>query len=82
MTVDPLRLCVYATIAALAWLVGPFALLGFAGLGLVGYARARRGGLRKSKCILRDTRIVMAYLGLLAAAAAVGIGFMVGDWIA
>ncbi|MFI6324612.1 hypothetical protein ACIBG8_44295 [Nonomuraea sp. NPDC050556] len=63
---DPLRLCVYATIALLAWVFGPWALLGFAVLGFVGYYKARRAGLTRSKCLLRDTRLVLAYLGLLA----------------
>ncbi len=80
-TYDPLRLCVYATVAAIAWLLGPFAVLGFAVLGIVGYARARREGLTQSKCILRDTRLVLLYLGVLAAGAVVGIGFMVNGWL-
>lgn len=70
---DPLRLCVYATIALLAWLFGPWALLGFAVLGFVGYWKARRAGLTRSKCLLRDTRLVLAYLGLLAAIAVAAI---------
>lgn len=45
---DPLRLCVYATVALLAWLLGPWAVAGFAALGLVGYVRARRAGLMHS----------------------------------
>jgi hypothetical protein len=70
---DPLRLCIFATIALLGWLLGPFALLFFAGLGFVGYVRARRAGLSRSKCVLRDTRLVLGYLGLLVVAAALGI---------
>ena len=70
---DPLRLCIFATVALLGWVLGPFALLFFAGLGLVGYVKARRAGLTHSKCVLRDTRLVIGYLGLLLAAAAVGI---------
>lgn len=70
---DPLRLCVYATIALLAWLLGPIAVLFFAGLGFAGYWRARRAGLTKSKCFLRDTRLVLAYLALLALAGIGGI---------
>ncbi|GAA4054714.1 hypothetical protein [Nonomuraea soli] len=66
---DPLRLCVYATIALLGWLLGPWAAAGFAVLGFVGYARARRAGLKQSKCVLRDTRLVLGYLGLIAVAA-------------
>ena len=78
---DPLRLCVYATVALLAWLLGPFAVLGFAALGFIGYLRARRAGLRRSKCVLRDTRLVLTYLGLIGAGAAVGIGFVLVDWL-
>jgi hypothetical protein len=59
---DPLRLCVFATIALIAWLVGPIALVFFAALGAVGYARARRRGLLHSRCKLGDTRIVIVYL--------------------
>lgn len=80
-TYDPLRLCVYATIALLAWLLGPFAVLAFASLGIVGYARARRAGLTRSNCVLRDTRLVLGYLALIAAAATVAIGARVGDWL-
>lgn len=69
---DPLRLCIFATIALIAWVAGPFALLFFAGLGFAGYLRARRAGLERSKCLLRDTRLVLAYLGVLAVAGAVG----------
>ena len=70
---DPLRLCVYATVALLAWLLGPWAVAAFAILGLVGYIRARRGGLLRSKCALRDTRLVITYLGVIAAVAAAAI---------
>lgn len=71
---DPLRLCVYATVALLAWLLGPAALLGFAVLGFAGYWRARRAGLLSSRCALGDTRLVLVYLGGLAVLAAVAIG--------
>jgi hypothetical protein len=70
---DPLRLCVFATVALLGWLLGPWALLGFAVLAIVGYARARRAGLLRSKCKLGDTRLVLAYLVVLAIAAGAGI---------
>jgi hypothetical protein len=76
---DPLRLCVYSTIALLAWLGGPFAVLFFAGLGLAGYVRARRAGLTRSKCVLRDTRLVIAYLSVLAVVGAVAAGRVVLD---
>jgi hypothetical protein len=65
---DPLRLCIYSTVALIAWLAGPFALVFFAGLGLTGYVRARRAGLTRSKCYLRDTRLVIGYLSLLVLA--------------
>jgi hypothetical protein len=70
---DPLRLCVFATVALLGWLLGPWALLGFAVLAVAGYARARHQGLLRSKCKLGDTRLVLLYLVVLAAAAAWGI---------
>jgi hypothetical protein len=70
---DPLRLCIFATIALLGWLLGPLALLGFAVLGLVGYTRAYRAGLTRSRCFLRDTRLVIGYLGVLALAGAAGV---------
>jgi hypothetical protein len=70
---DPLRLCIFATVALLGWLLGPVALLFFAGLGFTGYWKARQSGLTRSKCLLRDTRLVLGYLAVLAAAAAVGI---------
>lgn len=65
---DPLRLCIFATIALLGWLAGPVALVAFSALGFAGYWKARRAGLKKSKCYLRDTRLVLAYLGLLTLA--------------
>ncbi|MEN3538671.1 hypothetical protein AAH991_26405 [Microbispora sp. ZYX-F-249] len=70
---DPLKLCVYATVALLAWLFGAWAVLGFAALGFAGYWRARRAGLTRSKCYLRDTRLVLAYLGLIALVAAAAL---------
>ena len=68
---DPLRLCIYATVALLAWLLGPVTVAAFAVLGLIGYIRARRSGLLRSKCVLRDTRLVISYLGIIAIAAIV-----------
>lgn len=78
---DPLKLCIFATLALLGWVLGPVALLWFAGLGFVGYSRARRAGLLRSRCWLRDTRLVLAYLGLLVVAALVGIGYVVNGWV-
>ena len=72
-TFDPLRLCIFATIALLGWVAGPVALAVFAAIGFAGYWKARRRGLTKSKCYLRDTRLVLAYLGILLAAGLWGI---------
>jgi hypothetical protein len=72
-TYDPLRLCVYSTVALIAWLAGPFAVIFFAGLGLTGYVKARRAGLTRSKCLLRDTRLVIGYLVLLVVAATASV---------
>lgn len=69
---DPLRLCGYATIAVLGWAFGPFALIFFAGLGLLSYARARLAGRIRTGGLLRDSRIVVGYLGLLAVAGLAG----------
>jgi hypothetical protein len=69
---DPLRLCVFATVALLAWVLGPVAVLFFAVLGAAGYVRARRAGLLRSRCRLGDTRLVIAYLVLLALAGLAG----------
>jgi hypothetical protein len=79
---DPLRLCVYATVALLAWVLGPLAVLGFAALGFAGYWRARRAGLTRSRCALRDTRLVLGYLGLLALAGAGGVAWWLHAWLA
>lgn len=78
---DPLRLCVYATVALLAWLLGPVAVLAFATMGFAGYWRARRAGLARSRCVLRDTRLVLGYLGVLAVAGAVGFALDVDRWL-
>ncbi len=79
--VDPLRLCVFTTIAVIACVLGPIAVLVFAVVAILGYARARRGGLLRSRCKLGDTRVVLAYLSVVAVAAAVAIPFWIGMWI-
>jgi hypothetical protein len=85
---DPLRLCIFATVALLAWLFGPLALTFFAVLGVVGYTKARRAGLLRSRCLLGDTRNVLAYLvalalvGLTGAVWAVASGRLWVPWIA
>jgi hypothetical protein len=69
---DPLRLCVFATVALIAWLTGPVAVAVFGGIGFAGYLRARRAGLLRSRCKLGDTRIVLVYLGVLVAGGVAG----------
>ncbi|MEV0546934.1 hypothetical protein [Nocardia salmonicida] len=69
---DPLTLCVVATVALLTWLVGPWAVVGFGALAFVGYWRAWRAGLRRSRCWLRDTRLVLAYVAAIAVVGIVG----------
>jgi hypothetical protein len=61
---DPIRFCVFATVALLAWLLGPGPVLVLmSGLGLWAYVAAWRRGLRETKCFLRDPRLAMGYLG-------------------
>ena len=78
---DPLRLCVYATVALIACVLGPIALLGFSSLAIAGYVRARRAGLLRSRCKLGDTRLVLVYLSALAVLAAVATPFWVMFWL-
>lgn len=62
---DPIRFCVFTTVAIIAWVCGaPFAVMLMSGIGLWAYVVAYRKGLRESKCFLRDTRLVIGYLGL------------------
>ena len=62
---DPLRLCIFTTIALLAWLLTPpLVVVWMATLGLIGYVKAYRAGLTKSRCYLRDVRLVLLYLGV------------------
>ena len=78
---DPLRLCIFATISLLGWVFGPLAVIVFAGVGFVGYWKARRNGLTRSKCYLRDTRLVLTYLFLLAAAGVAGLVIQLQGWL-
>lgn len=78
---DPLRLCIFATISLLGWAFGPLAVIVFAGVGFAGYWKARRNGLTRSKCYLRDTRLVLGYLFLLAAAGIAGLVIQLQGWL-
>lgn len=75
---DPLRFCVYTTVALLAWLVSPpVMVMAMSGLGLWAYSRAIRGGLTRSKCVLRNPRLVLLYLGSVFVAGTVGLAFQI-----
>ena len=78
-TYDPLRLCVFTTVALLTWLIGPAVVVAFAALGFVGYAKARRAGLTRSKCLLRDTRLVLGYLAVIGLSALAGVAWQLRD---
>jgi hypothetical protein len=72
---DPIRFCVFTTVALIAWVFGPpVAVALMSGLGLAAYWHAWRNGLRSTKCILRDPRLTMLYLG---AAFVLGVVFAV-----
>jgi hypothetical protein len=76
VTFDPIRFCVYTTVALLAWLVSPpVMVMAMSGLGLWAYWRAVRAGLTRSKCVLRNPKLVLFYLGAVFAAGAVGLAF-------
>jgi len=75
---DPLRFCVYTTVALLAWLVSPpVVVVAMSGLGLWAYSRAIRGGLARSKCVLRKPRLVLFYLGSVFTAGVVGLALRI-----
>jgi hypothetical protein len=78
---DPLRLCVFTTIAVLAALFGPIAVALFAGVAIAGYRAARRGGLLHSRCKLGDTRMVLAYLWIVEVLAVICVPLWVLMWI-
>lgn len=78
---DPLRLCVFTTIALIACVAGPVAVLAFAAVAIAGYARARRAGLLRSRCKLGDTRNVLIYLWTVAVLAAAATPFWVLLWV-
>ena len=74
-SIDPLRYCIFTTIAVLAWLLDPaVAVLVMSGLGLWAYGGAYRAGLRESRCVLRHVGFVFAYLGTAFVVAAYFVG--------
>lgn len=78
---DPLRLCIYTTVALLGWLLGPFAVIWFGVLGLLGYWKAHQAGLTRSRCALGDVRIVLAYLfAITGVAVFMAVRFLLG-WV-
>ncbi|WP_235281512.1 hypothetical protein [Microbacterium hydrocarbonoxydans] len=70
-----------ATVALITCMLGPIALLGFATMAIVAYVQARRAGVMRSRCLLGDTRLVLAYLVVLATLAAAAIPFWVLLWM-
>ena len=78
---DPLRLCIFTTVALLAWLLGPFAVATFAAVGLAGYWRAHQAGLTRSRCYLRDVRLVLLYLGVILIAAVAASAWTIWGWL-
>jgi hypothetical protein len=79
---DPLRLCIFTTIALLAWLLTPpLVVVWMATLGLLGYVKAYREGLTRSKCFLRDVRLVLLYLSLAWIAGAYFTVYSVIHWM-
>ena len=78
---DPLRLCVFTTIALITCVLGPLALLTFASIAIAGYAKARRAGLLRSRCKLGDTRLVLVYLSVLAVSGAVATPLWIMFWL-
>lgn len=62
---DPVRFCAMTTVALIAWLLGPPAcVMIMSALGLWAYARAIRGGLRESRCVLKRPALVLGYLSI------------------
>ena len=71
---DPLRYCVMTTVALLAWLLSPpVMVVAMGGLGFWMYWGAVRGGLSRTRCVLRHPKLVLGYLALACVAGIVGI---------
>jgi hypothetical protein len=71
---DPLRYCVMTTVALLAWLLSPpvvVTLMGAIGFGF--YWQAIRGGLSRTRCVLRHPRLVLGYLACAVIGGLAGI---------
>lgn len=80
---DPLQLCIYTTVALLAWILSPPLVVAvFGGIGVVAYVRARRRGLAKSRCKLGDTRLVVAYLAIAFVAGLAATINTIATWMA
>lgn len=73
-SIDPLRYCVMTTVALLAWLLSPpVMVVAMGGLGFWMYWGAIRGGLTRTRCVLRHPRLVLAYLAIACLAGIVGV---------
>lgn len=68
---DPLHWCVYTTVSLLTWALGPAVLAVFSATALVAYGRAFARGRRTSRCLLRDTRLVLLYVAAVLTLGAV-----------
>jgi hypothetical protein len=69
---DPLRFCAFTTVAVLAWILGaPAMMMAMSALGIWAYTRAVRGGLTRTRCVLRSPRLVFLYLGAVFVAGAI-----------
>ena len=76
---DPLRYCIFTTLALIAWVAGPAVVVaGTSAVGVVAYWRARRAGLTRSRCVLGDTRLVILYLVIAFVGSAIAIGARIG----
>lgn len=79
---DPLQLCIYTTVAVLAWILSPPLVVAvFGGIGVVAYVRARRRGLARSRCKLGDTRLVVAYLAIACVAGVTATVSTITAWL-
>jgi hypothetical protein len=79
---DPLRLCIFTTIAVLAWLLTPpLVVVWMSTLALIAYWKAHRAGLTRSRCYLRDVRLVLLYLSLAWVAGVVFTAREIVGWL-